>query len=291
MNMARNIAARDLSNATVYAHTARFDGTARALTEDEIYSLAPSVFAVEKHESRSARFQPIPTIEILRGLMKEGFAVVGAAQSRTRDPSKRDFTRHLLRLRRLGDNVVVNNTVFEVLLRNANDGTASYDMYAGLFRKICDNSLVSSTGQGETVRVRHTGDVRTKVIEGSYTVLDTAEETLGQVDRWSSIGVNRDERLLLAQAAHVARFGEANGVEADRLLAPRRFEDRQEQGTLWGAFNIVQENAVRGGLHGYNETTRRRVTTREVKGIDQLVGLNKALWMITNHFAEQKAAA
>ncbi|WP_298966843.1 hypothetical protein [uncultured Roseibium sp.] len=55
---------------TVYAHTARFDH-GRALNEDELRRLAPSIFARQAHESRSDRFQPISTVDILRGLMDE----------------------------------------------------------------------------------------------------------------------------------------------------------------------------------------------------------------------------
>src|SRR5215475_11866198 len=47
---------------SVYGETARFD-RARALTEDELRKYAPSVFATTAHDSRSERFQPIPTIE------------------------------------------------------------------------------------------------------------------------------------------------------------------------------------------------------------------------------------
>ncbi|WP_029060833.1 DUF932 domain-containing protein, partial [Labrenzia sp. DG1229] len=102
---------------TVYAHTARFDH-GRALNEDELRRLAPSIFATEAHTSRSERFQPIPTIDILRGLMDEGFMPVGAKQSRTRDESKTNFTKHLIRLRRLDDDqkYSVGDTVCEILL-------------------------------------------------------------------------------------------------------------------------------------------------------------------------------
>ena len=34
---------------------------------------APSIFAAGKHESRSERYAYIPTIDVLRGLQKEGF--------------------------------------------------------------------------------------------------------------------------------------------------------------------------------------------------------------------------
>lgn len=62
---------------TVYTHTARFD-SARALTEDEMRKAALSIFATAAHASRSERFQPIPTIEVLRGLIAEGAKQSGA---------------------------------------------------------------------------------------------------------------------------------------------------------------------------------------------------------------------
>ena len=76
------------------------------LTNDEIYRYAPSVFAVEKHESRTENFVAIPTIKVVDALRKEGFAVVSAQQKRTNNISKRAFTTHLLRLRHVND---VNN--------------------------------------------------------------------------------------------------------------------------------------------------------------------------------------
>jgi hypothetical protein len=62
--------------------------------------------------------------------------------------------------------------------------------------------------------------------------------------------------------------------------------------------NVVQENVIKGGLHGFQQSidkqtgrkTARRVTTREVKGIDQDVKLNRAMWMLAERMAELKAA-
>jgi hypothetical protein len=56
----------------------------RALTEDQLFSVAPSIFQTEAHESRSLRFRPIPTIEIVRGLAKEGFLPFKAGSRRRR---------------------------------------------------------------------------------------------------------------------------------------------------------------------------------------------------------------
>src|SRR5678815_2925202 len=157
----------------MYAGTARFDGSARALNEDEMRAAAPSIFATVAHESRSERFQPIPTIEVLRGLQREGFFPLACRQSSTRVAGKAPFTKHMIRLRRLDNDTAyrVGDTVCEILLKNANDGTSAYDLMAGLFRIRCLNSLVAQTGTIDSVKVRHSGDVQDKVIQGTYHVL------------------------------------------------------------------------------------------------------------------------
>jgi len=78
-----------------------------------------------------------------------------------------------------------------------------------------------------------------------------------------------------------------------QLLAPRRSEDNGND--LWRTFNRIQENALRGGMKARNATDEmgrrgRRVSTREVKGIDQDVKLNRALWQLAERMAELKQA-
>lgn len=282
----------------MYGQTARFD-TGRALTEDELHKLAPSIFATEAHSSRSERFAPIPTIEILRGLANEGFVPVGAKQSVARLDDRRDFTKHLIRLRRL-DNAAkysVGDTTCEMLLKNANDGTSAYDLMAGLFRIACLNSMVTQTSTIDTVKVRHSGDVMGKVIEGTYRVLNEAEKALVAPQDWAKQVLAREERAALAEAAHVLRFGDENGevttpVVPDQLLRPRRFEDRSND--LWCTFNTIQENVIKGGVQAIGRDAngrRRRVTTRAINGIDADVRLNKALWILAERMAQIKSAA
>lgn len=282
-------------NAT-YGQTARFD-TGRGMTEDELRAKCPSVFAVTAHESRSERFAPIPTIEVLRGLRKEGFEVVGAKQSITRVPGKADYTKHLLRIRRMDADATyrVGDTVAEMLLKNANDGTSVYDLFAGLFRIRCLNSMVASAGTIDTVKVRHTGkDIVGKVIEGTFSVVENAKQALAAPEQWAQIVLDREERLAMAEAARVLRFGDAEGnvntpITADQLLMTRRRDDNENN--LWTNFNVMQENVIRGGLHGTTidaNNRRKRVTTRAINGIDQDVRLNRALWTLANRMAEIK---
>jgi hypothetical protein len=280
---------------SAYDHTNFRHGA--ALSEDDLRRMAPSIFAVQAHESRSAKFRPIPTIEPLRALMREGWSPVLAKQSRSRDASRLDFTKHLIRLRRLDDDkgLRVGDTVAELVLKNANDGTSAYDMLAGLWRACCLNGLIAQTATIDTVKVRHTGrpeDVVNKVIEGSFRVLSEAEAALAAPQDWSQIKLNREAAEALAQSAHVIRFGDSEGnvatnVTPGQLLLPRRSADTNPD--LWSVWNVIQENAVKGGLAsvrpGYTDEEgrfhpERHSSTREVKGVEQDVKLNKALWTL-----------
>ena len=278
---------------SIYTNTARFDRPV-ALTDEALMRLAPSVFQTQAHESRSERFRPIPTIDVIRGLRSEGFEVVGAKQCVVRDDSKRDFAKHLLRFRRIDnpEKYQVGDNVMEVLLKNANDGSAAYELLAGLFRIRCLNSLVSQTSTIDTIKVRHSGNALDNVIEGTYRVLEEAETVLAAPQDWGMLQLPAPAQKALAQAAHTLRFGETEegqrpAINPDQLLRPRRAGDTGND--LWTKFNVVQENAIKGGLHGgaYDANNRyRRTTTRQIKGIDQDVKLNKALWLVGEQLAQ-----
>lgn len=285
---------------SVYTNTARFDDQARALTETELRKVCPSLFAVAAHESRSERFKPIPTYEVVQQLAKEGFSVVGAKQSNTFDETKRDFTKHMLRIRRLDETkqYSVGDNVLEIILKNANDGTSAYDLDGGMWRIRCKNSLVTKTSTLDSLKVRHSGDVASKVIEGTYRVLETAEQVLAAPQDWAQIKMNRDAALAMANAARVIRFGDHEGkvespITADQLLVARRQDDKAHD--LWTQWNVIQENCIKGGLTAVAEDRNgrmRRRTTRQINGIDQDVRVNKALWMLGEEMAKlMKVAA
>lgn len=293
---------------TIYGGLARFDANA-FMTEDAIRAVAPSVFAVTKHDSRSDRFAPIPTIEILRGLAKEGFHVVGARQNVVRVPGKENYTKHLLRLRRFGGDVAaysVGDTLAEMYLQNANDGTSAYNLSSALFRIQCLNSLTMKLATLDEVKVYHSGNserVMGKVIEGTYRVLDNSVHALEAPRAWSGIELDGDEQRLFADAAALVRWGVADEAASDAepvavttynplgLLTPRRIEDRAND--LWTTFNRVQENAIKGGVHGRTlngEGNVRRATSRPVKAIDSDIKINKRLFDLADAFAQLKGA-
>jgi Domain of unknown function (DUF932) len=278
---------------SIYTATARFD-TGRPLSEAELRKLAPSIFATQAHESRSERFQPICTYDVVRALENEGFGVVGAQQAITRVEGKAPYTKHILRIRSFKEDrqYQVGDSVFEMKLKNANDGTSPYDLMGALWRIKCLNSLVAMSQEIETVKIRHTGrDIVDRVIEGTYSVLDHADAVLAAPQDWSQIELGRDARHALAKAAHVVRFADAEGnvntpIEPEQLLTRRRAADTGND--LWTVYNVIQENVIRGGLVNYgrnNEGRLRRTTTRAIKGIDQDIRVNKALFVLGQEMA------
>jgi hypothetical protein len=71
------------------------------LAEDQMRRAAPSIFAQGKHASRSDRYTYIPTIDVLRGLKREGFEPFMVAQSKSRIEGKTEFTKHMIRMRHI----------------------------------------------------------------------------------------------------------------------------------------------------------------------------------------------
>lgn len=255
------------------------------LTEDQLYQIAPSIFATEAHSSRSDKFVPVPTIEVLRALEKEGFVPFSAKQGRTRDASRREFTKHMIRLRHVDGQKVINGSTAEVILKNGNDGTCAYNLMAGLFRFVCFNGLIVADGEVEKVRVGHIGrKVADDVIEGTFRVIGESELALERANEWSQLRLPAPVQEAYADAAKVLRFDEGQTVpETREVLRVRRSADSGN--SLFEVYNRVQENLVKGGL-SYRGANNRRMSTREISGIDQDVKLNQALWTLTEKMAE-----
>jgi hypothetical protein len=164
------------------------------LSDDQIRAVAPSIFAEAAHESRSARYTYIPTIDVLNGLRKEGFQPFMVCQTRVRNEEKREHTKHMIRLRHADQ--IAGREANEIILLNSHDGTSSYQMLAGMFRFVCSNGMVC----GETtsdIRVRHNGDVVGDVIEGAFKVLDSFEEATAQREAMQVLTLNQGEQAAL----------------------------------------------------------------------------------------------
>ncbi|MRT49260.1 DUF932 domain-containing protein [Raoultella sp. RIT712] len=253
----------------------------RPLTREELMQHVPSVFSEDRHGSRSEKYAYIPTITLLENLRREGFEPFFACQSRVRDQSRREHTKHMLRLRRAGQ--IKGQQVPEIILLNSHDGSSSYQMLPGYFRSVCTNSLVCGQSFGE-IRVPHRGNVVEKVIEGAYEVLGIFDRVEEKRYAMQSLMLPPPAKQAFARAALTYRFGEEHQpVTEAQVLSPRRWQD--EQNDLWTVFNRLQENLQKGGLAG-RTAQGKRSRTRAVKGIDGDLKLNRALWVMAEELQQ-----
>jgi hypothetical protein len=264
------------------------------LAEDQMRQAAPSIFAAGKHVSRSERYTHIPTIEALRGLRAEGFEPFMVAQSKSRIEGKTEFTKHMVRMRYAGGDAaaaMARPEANEIILINSHDGASSYQLLSGTFRFICCNGLVVGNVSND-IRIKHTGDIQSEVIEGAFKVLKDFEAVDALIDGMKALELKPEEQHAMATAALALRYGERTEgqtpapVTAAQLIEARRPEDQGH--SLWTAMNRLQENMQRGGLPG-RTAQGRRMHTRPIGSIDRSVGLNRALWVLAEEMRKIKA--
>lgn len=276
------------------------------LDDDQIRAVVPSAFALEAHESRSSRYVYVPTIEVLRALRQEGFVPTSAMQARSRVPGKQDYTRHLLRLRRVDDLGITKPDTFEIIIVNAHDGTAAWEIMGGVYRLVCKNGQIVGEIK-EQMKVYHKGNAESTVsdvIEGTYRILDDSEEVMDNVAEMQNIELSRPEQVMFSQIVLDARLGKHDDNEdtteqeeeeqptkalalyhAEDFLRIRRREDRARD--VYTTLNVVQENIMRGGISRY-DTKGRRHSTREIHNIPETVKVNKMLWQFAQGVAAMK---
>lgn len=270
------------------------------LGDDQLRRLAPSAFATDKHESRSERYTYIPTSAVIDGLRANGFLPVFAKQGGSRIEGKAAYTKHLIRFRYQGQGPAsrrVGETFPEIAVLNSHDGTSAYQIMAGILRWICLRPLGRGPrpghdqgapqrrrgGPGDRGFLRRPGGVQAGAGRG------------GRMGRRHPFPRRADGpgRVRACPALRRGRGRAANHPDpAGTDLTVRRHEDRAVD--LWTVTNVLQENAIRGGLTAVGRDAgnrRRRVTTRPVNGIDQDVRLNRALWLLGERMAQLKQAA
>lgn len=285
------------------------------LTMDQLKQKAPSVFAASPHGSRSDRYVYIETAEIVHQLEKRGFFPVSAIQSRSRIPGKSDFTKHMIKFIQMDlmtEALKVGDSVPQVALVNSHDGTSQYELFAALYKLICSNGLMIAGNTLTSVKIPHKGDIINDVVDGTFRVISESQLAMEASGKWNQLQLSSGEQQAFAMAAHTLRFADSEGkvttpIRPDQLLRPRRGADAAvnpgysrldlPKPDLWTTFNVVQENVIKGGLHGIKTApdqngriVSRKVSTREVKGIDQDVRLNRALWTLADELAKIKAA-
>ena len=254
-----------------------------AISDDEVRRLAPSVFASQPIAGVSERYSFLPTSSILTGMRQNGWVPVRALEQSIRTEARRGFQKHIVRFAR-SEHLQTwekNQVRPEVVLVNSHDKSSAYQLHCGLFRLVCTNGLIVSDGTFQRISIKHSGFNPESVIEASFKVLDAVPDIMNKVQLFQDRILTDAERLAFATDAAAHRWEDFTKapVSPAMLLDPRRYGDGAKD--LWTTLNCVQENIIRGGQR---DRSRRRPDgsrmpkTRAIKGIDEDMKLNKALW-------------
>lgn len=260
----------------------------RALDDERIRLLAPSVFATEPSDKVSDRYGFLPTSQVLAGLRANGFLPFSARQS-VAISAGIDHVRHELRFRHVDTLARLEALVQkqrgwlaepeefdEIVLVNSHDGTTSFSLSHGVHRVLCGNGLIVS-GAEKSERIKHSGNIVDNVIEGATRILSDAQAAVESRDEMRMIALDEEERVEFASAALQLCFPQGSCVTPPAVLVPRRPQDAAPN--LWTTFNVVQENIIKGGVLG-RTAEGRAVRTRGITSITRDHAVNRMLWTL-----------
>jgi hypothetical protein len=256
------------------------------MSNEEIKSIAPSVFTTTSADNVSKHYTHIPTTKVIDDMRLLGWDVVDAKEVRARKSV--GFQKHLVVFR--NPEVVIDgvdgDTVFpQILLTNSHDGKNAFTFIAGLFRMICENGLVIATEQFEDVKMRHMGYTFEDLQKNIREMVARLPLTVESMNTMKQIELGEEQALEFAKKALETRFDELQmtriKVDLKDLLAPTRREDKGSD--LWSVFNVVQEKLLGGGFEYITGTKVRKA--RRVKNFKQDQKINQDLFSLALQYA------
>ncbi|MCI0540098.1 MAG: DUF945 domain-containing protein [Verrucomicrobiales bacterium] len=258
------------------------------LSDNQLRSVAPSVFASSPLPGVSERYALVPTAQIVSRLREAAWIPVSAFEQRVRLDERRGFQKHMLRFQQADVVPARGEFTAELVLINSHDGSSAYQLHAGLFRFVCGNGMIVADTTFERVSIRHSGFTPDEVTEASLRILDQVPTITANVEKFRARILTAEEANAFARSALYIRFEDeaAWPITPVRLLEPRRREDHGDD--LWHTFNRIHANLLQGGQRErgrFLANGRRVPRTRSVTGLDQNVRINKQLWELAQRLA------
>lgn len=249
----------------------------------QMRKMTPAVFATKPSKKVSEDYQFISTSDIITAFGKAGLVPVEARQYQRKNAVAVPHSRHMLKFRPAGNIKTltkVGDVVPQVIVVNSHDRSASFRMFAGLYRLVCSNGMVTATDFSASVNVRHFGaSVEQRVEQALKVVGSFGKEVAPLIDMMMKAKLNERQQLAFARLALEVKAGYQNPramvIDAETLLAPRRTEDKGND--VWSIFNRVQENIIKGGIEAHDEDNRVRLT-RPILSLTTDLNVNQGLW-------------
>ena len=135
------------------------------LTNDELYTYAPSIFAEEPAEGVSDRYAFVPTHTVLDTFRKAGYYPIMASESKIRNEDNIGYQKHIIQFRSL-DNLLrptANEEYADIVLTNSHNRTSSFKVDLAYWRLVCSNMLIVPSHSFVSNSIIHSGFQDTKI--------------------------------------------------------------------------------------------------------------------------------
>lgn len=262
-----------------------------AMTDDQIRSAAPSVFATQPGPRTSDRYAYLPTYRVVRDMRNLGFVPVSVKEGKKRQPDGRQYAMHEIRFQRSDHMQAVaeaglGGLIPQTLLRNSHDTTTPVSVEAGSLRVACLNGMCHPGEEFGGFRIRHVGDESKRQDEfqkGMTIILEKLNRVVEVAGVWRKLTLSPTLIDKFSKAALLAR-GTALDIGPEWVQHVRRPED--EGNNLWAVYNRAQENLSKGGMPG-RATTGRRSTLKSISTLAVDVDFNRKLWTLASELANE----
>lgn len=272
------------------------NNNAAALNMAQLHDLVPAAFSEAAAPETSERYGFVNTASAIDILTDHGFYPVRAVQKPSRKGQNVAFNDHMITF--AAPNAFDGDGERgELILYNSHNARSSLKLFAGVYRFICSNGLIS--GQGFEAKLRHS-----KLTAASFDKLvsDQAENLpamLQNIDAMKRREISPQAALQFAQDATALRWandpndpnlghehqGELRGSYATTatvldVVSADRYEDKGSD--VWRILNRAQETLIRGGARINSYTARnpngRTRTARPIASLAETVKVNRKLW-------------
>lgn len=251
-----------------------------------------SVTAEKPSDLMSKDYHFVPTTEVIDLLKGEGWNPHSVQESQSmpvltvkgkqvRNP-RYGFQKHIVTLRNpdLPAITINNDKLFpEIVITNSHDGSAQFQIMAGLYRMICANGLVVSAAQFAAQKIKHLGMKDEHILNAVEHVREATPRIAQRIGDFA-VPLTRDQQMEYAHASLIVKYGEGRVKDFDpgALIRPERLED--EATTLWNTYNITQEKLIENGAEiirtGSGEFDLKE--SRPIKSPSERIRVNRGLW-------------
>lgn len=273
------------------------------LSLDRIQALAPAAFSTTKAERLTDRYQSLDTSALLPVLSDYGYVPVQAAQKRKRGSGvKGVHSQHMLAFAHRDTLAVEDGERPEVIVYNSHDGTGAVRIFAGIYRFICSNGIIS--GAGSSLRVYHSSNALAGFEQHLQSIVASLPELMNRVERMRNVTLTLDRAHEMARLAVAARWDvlpdqrdNLRGTFATEatmrdVLKVSRPEDNLND--AYTVFNRIQESVVRGQafVKSFTEKAPEGAMrkARPISSISEHVRINQKLWDVAEDIAEVSVA-